>query len=62
MRIAKQLKQGVSALSGWLPDALMVMGAGSVSYGAGLVYQPAQYVAAGVFLLAAGWLTARGGK
>ncbi|MGO4304201.1 hypothetical protein [Cupriavidus sp. RAF12] len=62
MRITERLKAGAQVAAGWLPDALMAAGAGSVSYGAGIVYQPAGYVSAGLFLLAAGWLAARGGK
>lgn len=45
-----------------LPDALMVSGAGAVSVGAGMVYQPAGFIVAGLFTLAAGWMAARGGK
>lgn len=47
-------------LAGWGPDALLVAGAGAVSGGVGLVYLPAGLVVAGLFLLAAGWLLARG--
>ncbi|MNY54435.1 hypothetical protein D3C86_1903100 [compost metagenome] len=62
MRITEHLKQGALAATGWLPDALMAGGAGAVSYGASLVYQPAGFMVGGFFLLAAGWLAARGGK
>lgn len=46
----------------WLPDMLMLGGAGAVSYGVGLVYAPAGYVMGGAFSLAAGWLLAKGAK
>lgn len=62
MRIKEQLKSAAKAVAGWMPDACMTAGAGAVAYGASLVYQPAGYVVGGVFLLAAGWLLARGGK
>lgn len=42
-----------------LPDALMVLGAGGVSFGAWLVYQPAGFIVGGLFTLAAGVLLAR---
>ena len=60
--INTKIKAAAKAASGWLPDALMTAGAGAVAYGASLVYQPAGYVVGGLFLLAAGWLLARGGK
>lgn len=56
------MKERLQAVAGWIPDALMTGGAGAVAYGASLVYQPAGFVVGGVFLLAAGWLLARGGK
>lgn len=62
MQLKHHLKKGALAAAGWLPDGLMVCGAGAVAYGAGLVYPPAGYMVGGLFLLAAGWLTARGGK
>ena len=43
-----------------LPDALMIMGASAISYGAWLIYQPAGYVVGGAFIMAAGILAARG--
>lgn len=42
-----------------IPDVLMLCGSALVSYGAGLVYVPAGFLAGGVFLLAAGWLLAK---
>jgi hypothetical protein len=62
MRIANIIKTGAQAAAGWVPDALMASGGAAVAYGASLVYQPAGFVVGGLFLLAAGWLTARGGK
>lgn len=62
MRIKEHLKKGALAAAGWMPDALMAGGAGAVSYGASLVYQPAGFMVGGLFLLVAGWLTARGSK
>jgi hypothetical protein len=56
------MKERLKAVAGWIPDALMAGGAAAVSHGASLVYQPAGFVVGGVFLLAAGWLLARGGK
>ena len=38
-----------------LPDALMLGGAGGISYGAWLVYGPAGYVVCGLFCLALAW-------
>ena len=62
MNIKDKLQAARAVAAGWLPDALMVAGAGAVSAGAGMVYQPAGWIAGGVFALVAGWLTARGGK
>lgn len=46
------------AAGSW-PDALMVAGAGAVSFGAGQVYVPAGWIAAGIFALVAGILGSR---
>lgn len=62
MSIKTKLLAALALAGTALPDALMVGGAGVVSYGAGLVYAPAGYIAAGVFALVAGWFLARGGK
>ena len=40
-------------------DGVGIAGAGLVSYGAWLIYQPAGYITAGGFLLAAAWLWAK---
>lgn len=42
-----------------LPESLMALGAGGVSYGASLVYFPAGFVVGGLLLLAAGYVMAR---
>jgi hypothetical protein len=42
-----------------IPDTLLVAGAGSVAYGAWLVYAPAGFITAGVLLLVAGVLASR---
>jgi hypothetical protein len=42
-----------------LPDALMVAGAGAVSYGAWAIYAPSGYLVAGALLLVAGVVTAK---
>lgn len=42
-----------------LPDALLVVGAALVAYGAWLVYAPAGYIVGGIACLAAGWLLAK---
>jgi hypothetical protein len=62
MQIKERAKALLGALTGWMPDAMMVAGAGSISYGAGLVYPPAGWIIIGAFVLAAGWMLARGGK
>ena len=60
--IKTKIKAAAKVVAGWGPDALMTCGAGGVAYGASLVYEPAGFVVGGLFLLAAGWLTARGSK
>ncbi len=65
MNIKDTLQGARTAAAGWLPDVLMVAGAGAVSTGAGLIYAPAGWIAGGVFALAAGWLTSgttKGGR
>jgi hypothetical protein len=41
-----------------MPDLLLYAGAGSVSYGAWLWFEPAGFLTAGTLLLAFGYLTA----
>jgi hypothetical protein len=57
-----RLKNIAVRAADWLPDALMVGGAGAVSFGAGQVYAPAMWVVGGVFALVAGLVLARGAK
>jgi hypothetical protein len=42
-----------------VPDALIVSGAGALSYGAGLLHPAAGFIAAGILLLTGGVCTAR---
>lgn len=62
MNIKDKLQAARAVAAGWLPDVLMVAGAGAVSYGSSMVYLPAGWMVGGVFALVAGWLTARGAK
>jgi hypothetical protein len=48
-----------ASVRGWTPDALALGGVASMSYGSWLVYAPAGFIVAGVFLLASGLLSAR---
>jgi hypothetical protein len=57
-----KLKSIAALAADWLPDALMIAGAGAVSFGAGRVYEPAGFIVAGVFLLVTGWYLSRGSK
>ena len=43
----------------WLPDTLLLVGAGLVSYGAYAIYAPAGIIVCGSFLIVAGRLAAR---
>ncbi len=60
------MKKHIEALAAlaaeWAPDAGMVAGAGAIAYGAGLIYVPAGWIVGGAFLLAVGWMAAKGGK
>lgn len=58
----EHLQKMLAAAAGHMPDGLMVAGGGAVSYGAGMVYEPAGWMVGGVLLIAAGVLAARGGK
>lgn len=58
----KHLQKMLAAAADHRPDGLMSVGAAAVSYGAGLVYAPAGWIVGGLFLLAVGWLDAKGGK
>mgnify|MGYP000090022793 FL=1 len=57
-----KLKALAARAGGLVPDALLVGGAGAVSFGAGMVYLPAGWIVGGLFALAVGWMAAKGGK
>lgn len=44
-----------------IPDAMLIGGAVSVSYGSWLVYEPAGFIVAGLLLLVAGVLASKAG-
>jgi hypothetical protein len=48
------------AIVGHIPDALMVLGGGSIAWGAGMVFLPAGFIVGGVLAAVAGWMAARG--
>jgi hypothetical protein len=52
----------VDAARDWRPDAMLIAGAGCVSYGAWLVYAPAGFVVGGLLVMMAGWIDARGAR
>lgn len=58
----QHLARIATTAAGWLPDALMLAGAASVSWGASLVYLPAGWIVAGLFLIVAGVLAVKGGR
>lgn len=58
----KHLQKALSVVERDGPDALMVAGASVVSFGVGMIYQPAGVITAGLFLLAAGVAWAGGRK
>lgn len=62
MKFTDIVTRAGAAIAAQTPDALMVAGAGAVSYGVYLVSVPAGYVIAGVFMLAGGWLLAKGSR
>lgn len=43
-------------------DAAIVAGAGLITYGVWLIYQPAAFIVGGLFLLGGGWLFASRGN
>lgn len=57
-----KLKALAARAGGLVPDALLVGGAGAVSFGAGMVYLPAGWIVGGLFALAGGWMTAKVAK
>jgi hypothetical protein len=42
-----------------IPDALLYVGAGLVSYGAYCIYPPSGFIAGGALVMALGWLSAK---
>ena len=58
----KILQRIVATGADWLPDAMILAGAASISWGARMVYEPAGFVVAGVFALAGGLVLVWGGK
>lgn len=52
----------IAAAAGWLPDALLIGGATSLAYGAGLIYLPAGFIVGGLVAITGGVLLARGSK
>lgn len=60
-RLQKIARQLAAVAVGWRADALMVAGAGSMSYGAWLAWAPAGFLVGGVLLIVAGLLAARAG-
>jgi hypothetical protein len=60
MNTLKNAMKGVTAVAGdWLPDVMLLLGAGLVSYGAYMIYAPAGFIVSGSFLILAGRLAAR---
>jgi hypothetical protein len=58
-KVLSALKTARAAVVSNVPDALLLAGAGSLSYGAWLIYPPAGFLVAGALLLAAGVLASR---
>ena len=63
MSITKdKLQASGTAAMALLPDVLMLCGSAAVSAGVGMIHAPAGYITAGLFMLLAGYLLARGGR
>lgn len=60
--MTQHLKTLAAVAAGWLPDALMVAGAGGLSYGAWMVYPPAGFLVAGGLALGAGVVLAKAAR
>jgi len=58
----KHIEYLAALVAGWAPDAGMFAGAWAISYGSWLIYSPAGWIVGGAFLLAVGWMAAKGGK
>lgn len=50
----------IAAAGRLLPDALGLIGAGLVSWGAWQIFPPAGFIVAGALLMSGAWLAARG--
>lgn len=61
MNTIKHLLAVKSALAALVPDALVLSGAGAVTYGAWLVFAPAGFIVGGLLLVALGFAISRGG-
>ncbi len=60
MSSMKQARARVAMIAAeWLPDTLLLVGAGLVSYGTYAIYAPAGIIVCGSFLIVAGRLAAR---
>ena len=53
------LRRAAKVAGDWAPDAMLLAGAGGVSYGAGLVYVPAGFIVGGLLLIFAGYQAGR---
>jgi hypothetical protein len=53
------LKRAAAASADSVPDAILLFGAGLVSYGAHMIYAPSGFIVGGMFFLYAGWAAAR---
>jgi hypothetical protein len=53
------LKRATAAAADLTPDALLLIGAGLVAYGAHMIYSPSGFIVGGSFFLYAGWSAAR---
>jgi hypothetical protein len=58
-KLLKSLAHAAAAVARQAPDLLALGGAGAISYGAGLIYEPAGYIVGGVMALSIGVLAAR---
>lgn len=56
MRLSKLMK----AVIGQIPDLIMLIGAGSVAYGAWMIHQPSGFIVGGFLAMLAGYIIARG--
>ena len=52
---------GTSRLKDLVEDGAALIGAGSITYGAHLIYEPSAFIVGGLFLLVGAWLAARKG-